>query len=95
MTKPEWDVAVSARRQSGVLYQHAGGQAEIARLVHANRQEVVNAKSRTRRLRDARKREEREGISHAAQPPNREVSNEPSWVSAAEVHDDGWLKWRD
>jgi putative transposase len=95
VTKPEWDVAVSARRQSGVLYQHAGGQAEIARLVHANRQEVVNAKSRTRRLRDARKREEREGISHAAQPPNREVSNESTWVSAAEVHDDGWLKWRD
>lgn len=95
VTRPEWDVAVAARRHSGVVYQHAGGQAEIARLVHANRQEVLNAKSRTRGLRDARKRLEREGVSHAAQPANQEVSNVPSWVSVADLHDEGWLKWRD
>lgn len=95
VTKPEWDVAVAARRQAGAIYQQAGGEAEIARLVHANRQEVLNARSRTRGLREARKRQEREGISHARQPAQPEVTQGSSWVSAADLHDEGWLKWRE
>lgn len=95
VTKADWDVVAAARRQAGTAYQLAGGQAEIARLVHANRQEVLNAKGRTRRLREERKRQEREGISHARQPAEPEVSPESSWVSVAELHDEGWLQWRD
>ena len=43
VTKVEWDAAAAALRNRGRAFQQSGGQTEIARLVHANRQEVQGA----------------------------------------------------
>lgn len=95
VTKPEWRVASAARRRSGMSYQHTGAEAEIARLVHANREEVLNARIRTRQTRQSRKQQEREGLSHANLPSIADAGRVSDWVRVAELPDAGWLEWRE
>ena len=93
VTKVEWDAAAAALRNRGRAFQQSGGQTEIARLVHANRQEVQGATIRTREQRCLRKRLEREGISHSAGPPPEGLQEERAkWLPVEELGEVKWLK---
>jgi putative transposase len=55
--------------------------------------EVASAKAKTREARQARKRHEREGVSHARQPASEGPRQRGTWVSTAELGEDTWLKF--
>ena len=92
VTKVEWDAAATARRRRGAAYHQGGGEAEIARLVYANRQEVRASKIRTRQQRQGRKRLEREGVSHAPPPPAGTSATGARWLPLEELGEVEWLK---
>ena len=95
VTEPEWEAERRRQRQEGAAYLADGGSAATARYIHAARQEVLAARHRTRRTRQERKRQEREGVSHAklAKPGSEKAT--ATWIPAADLQDDGWLKWLD
>jgi putative transposase len=88
----EWSRARKEMRKAGKAFQEGGAQAETARLIHANHMEVTTAKARTREARQARKRQEREGVSHARQPALEGPRQQGTWVSTAELGEVTWLK---
>jgi len=88
----EWEAAAAARRSRGHAYQQNCGQAEIARLVHANRQEIQSAKIRTRDQRQARKRLEREGVSHRSDLRTADAPPPAKWLPVEELEEVEWLK---
>jgi putative transposase len=92
VTKLEWDAAAAERRRRGAAYHHGGGEAEIARLVYANRQEVRASKIRTRQQRQGRKRLEREGVSHAPALPAGTSAAGTRWLPLEELGEVEWLK---
>jgi len=92
VTRAEWKAAAAALRKQGRAYQQDGGQAEIARLVHANRKEVLDAKMRTREQRQARKRLEREGTSHGILPKTDNEKPKANWLPVDELEEVEWLK---
>jgi putative transposase len=92
VTKVEWDAAAAEHRRRGTVYQQGGAEAKIARLVYANREEVRDSKIRTRQHRQARKRLEREGVSHAAAPPQSDAAARANWLPLAELGEVEWLK---
>ena len=92
VSKLEWDAAATARRRRGAAYHHGGGEAEIARLVYANRQEVRASKIRTRQQRQGRKRLEREGVSHAPPPPAGTSETGARWLPLEDLGEVEWLK---
>ena len=92
VSKLEWDAAATARRRRGAAYHHGGGEAEIARLVYANRQEVRASKIRTRQQRQGRKRLEREGVSHAPALPAGTSAAGTRWLPLEELGEVEWLK---
>lgn len=63
-----------------------------ARLVHANRKEVLDAKMRTREQRQARKRLEREGTSHRILPKTANETPKANWLPVDELEEVEWLK---
>lgn len=95
VTEPEWEAERRRQRREGAAYQIDGGSAATARYIHAARQEVLTARNRTRRTRQERKRQEREGVSHAelAKPGAEKAA--ATWIPAADLNDEGWLKWLD
>lgn len=92
VTKIEWDAAAAALRKRGHDYQRDSGQAAIARLVQANREEVAQARIRTREQRRSRKRLEQEGVSHGAALQGAGEPGEAKWVPVAELGEVDWLK---
>jgi putative transposase len=92
VTMVEWDAAAKALRDRGRAYQQKGGQTEIARLVHANRQEVRSATIRTKEQRQLLKRLEREGISHSDAPKSEGRQEERAkWLPVEELGEVNWL----
>ena len=63
--------------------------------IHAARQEVLSARDRTLRTRQERKRQEREGVSHAMMVKTVDGEAAATWVPVSELEVDGWLKWLD
>lgn len=88
----EWEAARAEISQAGRAYQDGGVRAETARLIHANRREVLTSAAKTRRIREARKRQEREGTSHGAGAATAASPPEANWVPVAELEEDTWLK---
>ncbi|PZR82589.1 MAG: transposase [Stutzerimonas stutzeri] len=95
VTEPEWEAERRRQRRDGAAYQADGGSAATARYIHAARQEVLTARQRTRQTRQDRKRQEREGVSHCELANPRSETAAATWIPAAALHDDGWLKWLD
>jgi putative transposase len=92
VTEPEWEAERRRQRKECTAYQADGAKAATARYIQAARREVLAAQKRTRDTRAERKRQEREGTSHAAAPKSAETPPPPSWVPAADLGDDEWLK---
>lgn len=88
----EWEAERNERFRAGRAYQDNGARAEAARLIHANRSDVLSATAKTRRAREARKRAEREGTSHARTPVQATAEPAPNWLPVAELGEDTWLK---
>lgn len=95
VSEPEWEAERLRQRRNGVTYQADGAKAATARYIHAARNEVLSAQRRTTQTRHARKRQEREGVSHASPPPKGQ-DREPAaqWVAVADLPEDEWLQWR-
>lgn len=93
VSEPEWEAQRQRQRQEGAAYQSDGAKAATARYIHAARQEVLLAHRRTAGSRQDRKRQEREGVSHAPPPSGRAVEPQAQWVPVAELPEDDWLKW--
>lgn len=92
VSQAEWEADRIERSRAGKAYQDGGARAEAARLIHANRSDVLSAAAKTRRAREARKRQEREGTSHAqptAQTPSESATN---WLPVGELGEVSWLK---
>jgi putative transposase len=89
----EWKRARKELRKAGLAFQEGSARAETARLIHANHMEVSSAKAKTREARQARKRHEREGVSHARQPAWEGPRQQGTWVSTDELGEDMWLKF--
>lgn len=92
VTEPEWDAERRHQRKQGAAYQADGAKAATARYIQAARREVLAAQKRTRETRAERKRQEREGTSHAAVLKSAETPSAASWVPAADLGEDEWLK---
>jgi putative transposase len=90
VTLAEWNAAATTSRKRGRGYQ----QAEVARLVEANQQEVLNARIRTREQRRMRKRAEREGASHSSPPTSHQEPAKSAWLPVTELEEVEWLKPR-
>lgn len=88
----EWEAARNERFRAGRAYQDNGARAEAARLIHANRSDVLSATAKTRRAREARKRAEREGTSHTRAPARATAEPASNWLPVAELGEDTWLK---
>ena len=88
----EWEAARNERFRAGRAYQDNGARAEAARLIHANRSDVLSATAKTRRAREARKRAEREGTSHTPAPAQATAEPASHWLPVAELGEDTWLK---
>lgn len=95
VSEPEWEAERQRQRQKGAAYQADGAKAATARYIQAARNEVLSAQQRTAQSRQARKRREREGVSHASLPPKGQ-DTEPAthWVAVADLPEDEWLQWR-
>jgi hypothetical protein len=53
----------------------------------------MTANHQTREVRNARKRREREGTSHADVPSTASTAEPVIWRSASELGEVNWLKW--
>lgn len=95
VTEPEWEAARRRQREEGAAYQADGARAATARYIQAARQEALTARQRTRSTRQERKRQEREGVSHAESARPAADTAAANWIPAAQLPDDGWLQWRD
>jgi putative transposase len=93
VTVPEWEAIRKRLRQEGSAYQAEGGKAVTARYVQAARHEIMTANHQTREVRNARKRREREGTSHADVPSTASTAEPVIWRSASELGEVNWLKW--
>lgn len=93
VTEPEWEAERQRQRREGVAFQSDGARAATARYIHAARQEVLSAQQRTTRTRQERKRQEREGVSHATMVKSAGGEVAANWVSVSDLEVDGWLKW--
>ena len=94
VSEPEWEAERRRQRQKSAAFQADGGRAATARYIHAARQEVLNARRRTKQSREERRRNEQEGVSHAKPPSSPEAVPAAIWLPATDVHDEGWLNWR-
>lgn len=92
VTEPEWEAERRRQRKEGAQYQADGAKAATARYIQAARREVLAAQKWTRDTRAERKRQEREGTSHAAVPKPAENPSGVPWVSAADLGEDEWLR---
>ncbi len=88
----EWEMARKQLRDAGRAFQEGSARAETARLIHANHTEILAAQVKTKQARVARKRQEREGISHAHRAEPENAIPAASWVSVAELGAIKWLK---
>ena len=88
---PEWEAARAELRRKGKAYQDGGVQAQTARLIHANRAEVLASAVKTRAARRLQKQQEREGISHAGIPAAPATQAAAHWLAPAQLGDDQWL----
>ena len=95
VSEPEWEAERQRQRRKGVAFQADGARAATARYIHAARQEVLSARDRTTRTRQERKRQEREGVSHAELVTTVDGGAVPVWVPVSELEVAGWLKWLD
>ncbi|ARS28278.1 Mu transposase C-terminal domain-containing protein [Sphingomonas sp. KC8] len=94
ITEPEWEAERKRIRLVGAAYQADGAKAATARYIQAARREVITAVDRTSKARLARKRQEREGVSHADTLPAQPAVERTQWQSVAELPEDNWLQWR-
>ena len=95
VSEPEWEAERQRQRRKGVAFQADGARAATARYIHAARQEVLSARDRTMRTRQERKRQEREGVSHAMMVKTVDGEAAATWVPVSALEVDGWLKWLD
>jgi putative transposase len=93
VSEPEWEAERQRQRQAGATFQADGAKAATARYIQAARREVLSARARTASSRQERKRQEREGLSHAAPPTGQAVEPQAHWVTVVEFREDDWLKW--
>jgi putative transposase len=94
VTEREWEAERRRQRQQSATFQADGARAATARYIHAARQEVLGARLRTRQTREDRRRQEREGVSHAQALQAPEDVPSANWLPAADIQEGGWLKWR-
>lgn len=94
VSEPEWEAERKRQRREGAAFQADGAMAATARYIQAARREVLAAQHRTGRSRMERKRQEREGLSHASPPKSQVTDVQTQWVAVAELPEDDWLKWR-
>jgi putative transposase len=94
VSEPEWEAERRRQRKEGATFQADGARLATARYIEAARREVLTARQRTASSRQARKRYEREGVSHAPHPRGQVEPSEVRWVPAADLPEDGWLQWR-
>ena len=93
VSEPEWEAERQRLRRAGAAFQADGARAATARYIQAARREVLSSGDQTRRTRQQRKRQEREGVSHAGVAKTASNREAPNWVPVADLDDNGWLKW--
>jgi len=90
VSEQEWEAARKQRRQLEDVFQGDGIQAEIARLVHQGRQEVLQAAKRTRQVRNGLKRLEGEGRGHGGATTPAPARQAIEWVDPGVLGPSGW-----